>query len=54
MHPHHSPKFGQDNASEYYDASSSQGSPRWLMVDVQLKETLPHMVRLDGQYSIWA
>lgn len=38
-------KPGQDKASEYYDASSNQESPRWLMVDVQLKETLPHMVR---------
>lgn len=35
----------QDKASPYYDAGSKEESPRWLMVDVQLKQTLAPMVR---------
>ena len=52
MYTHPGPP--QDKASEYFDAGSSKESPRWLMVDVQLKETLPHMVRrFDAMGRVW-
>lgn len=38
------PCTNQDKASPYHDPASDPKNPRWLMVDVQLKQTLQHMV----------
>lgn len=39
------PDFTQfDPRSKYYDASSKQAAPRWVMVDVQLLQRFPEPV----------
>jgi predicted RNA-binding protein with PUA-like domain len=44
-----------DPASEYYDAASRKGEPRWLMVDVTWEQDLPrfvHLVQLREQPAL--
>lgn len=36
-----------DKTSKYYDASATPDKPRWMMVDVRLKEKLKEMVKLE-------
>ena len=36
-----------DKKSEYYDPASSRDSPRWFVVDVQLKRRLKRIITLD-------
>lgn len=36
-----------DKKSEYYDPGATRDSPRWLVVDVQLKRRLKRVITLD-------
>jgi predicted RNA-binding protein with PUA-like domain len=36
-----------DRKSEYYDPGATRDSPRWLVVDVQLKRRLKRIITLD-------
>lgn len=39
--------FAFDESSDYFDPKSSRDNPRWLMVDVQLKEKFKEPIPLD-------
>ncbi len=36
-----------DSASEYFDPKETPENPRWVMVDIRLKEKFPRMLPLD-------